>query len=87
VGYYLAEVVAANVPGVGWGVAESPKRLRLEDRNKPVLKGPTGARLSPVDIVYTGVAKVAFFDKAREADHLLEVYRIWESTLRGPRPA
>ena len=86
VGYYLAEVVTVNVPGVGWAVATSPKRLRYEDRNKPVLIGPSGARLSPVDVAYVGAVRLVLMGGtrgSREDDSLLRVFQRWESVLRG----
>ncbi len=86
IGYYLAEVVTMNVPGVDWAVASSPKRLRFEDRNKPVLIGPSGARLSPVDVAYVCALRLIMMGGARgsrEDDDLLRVFQRWESVLRG----
>ncbi len=84
IGYYFAEVVATNVPGVGWTVAKSPKRLRYEDRNKPVLASASGARLSPVDVVYVGAVRLVLFGGergSREDGNLLRVLRVWETNL------
>jgi hypothetical protein len=86
IGYYLAEVVTMNVPGVDWAVSTSPKRLRYEDRNKPVLIGPSGARLSPVDLAYGGAVLLIMMGGARgsrEDDDLLRLFQRWESVLRG----
>ncbi len=86
IGYYLGEVVAAHVPGVHWVVAKSAKRLRYADRNRPVLKGSSGARLSPVNIVYVAALKVVL-DGYREEDELLRVFRIWEKKLEAATAA